>query len=318
MTINKKEKSENKAQSNKQGLYFVFSMIVMILWGSLFPFIKIGYKAFNIKSDNMADIIMFAAFRFLISGFVMCIAALCLRAKIKKPFFKSISKISLIGFFAVYLHYICVYTSLALADGSKVAILKQAGPLIYTCFSFVFIKSEKFNIKNILAAVLGFLGVVAINFGTKTQGFSTADLLVLSASAFNVISMIISQKCSADTSPIWITGISQLFGGVLLFFTGIFLHGKIPQFGFHSRLVFLYICFASVSGYTIFFYVQKKILLSKLFIIKFSEPLFACIFSALLLKENIFRLQYLISFVLIATGLIIAERKEKLIKWKKG
>ena len=53
-----------------------------------------------------------------------------------------------------------------------------------------------------------------------------------------------------------------------------------------------------------------------MFIIKFAEPLFACIFGALLLNEDILKWQYLIAFILISTGIILGSvkktKKEKL------
>jgi drug/metabolite transporter (DMT)-like permease len=47
-----------------------------------------------------------------------------------------------------------------------------------------------------------------------------------------------------------------------------------------------------------------------MFIIKFSEPLFACVFGALLLGENIFKWQYLIAFVLISSGIILGNKNK--------
>ncbi len=45
-----------------------------------------------------------------------------------------------------------------------------------------------------------------------------------------------------------------------------------------------------------------------MFIIKFAEPVFASIFGALLLKENIFRLSFFwFSFVLISLGITVAD-----------
>ena len=35
----------------------ILSLIVMALWGSLFPFIKIGYSAFSIDSTNIPSIL---------------------------------------------------------------------------------------------------------------------------------------------------------------------------------------------------------------------------------------------------------------------
>ena len=50
---------------------------------------------------------------------------------------------------------------------------------------------------------------------------------------------------------------------------------------------------------------------SNLFIIKFAEPMFSCVLGALLLNENIFKWQYLVAFLLIATGIVISNLKGK-------
>ena len=76
------------------------------------------------------------------------------------------------------------------------------------------------------------------------------------------------------------------------------------SFHLTSLAVFSYICVASTVSYLLWNYILKTGDLSNLFIIKFAEPLFACIFGAFLLGENIFQWQYLIAFVLISAGII--------------
>ena len=62
-------------------------------------------------------------------------------------------------------------------------------------------------------------------------------------------------------------------------------------------------------GYCLWYYiVSKSSELSKLFVIKFAEPFFACIFGAILLGEDIFKLQYLLAFVLISAGIAIGNK----------
>lgn len=73
-----------------------------------------------------------------------------------------------------------------------------------------------------------------------------------------------------------------------------------------SVLIFMYICTASIFGYCIWFVIVKYNSLSKLFIIKFAEPVFASVLGALLLDENIFSIQYLLAFLLIGAGIYIS------------
>lgn len=111
-------------------------------------------------------------------------------------------------------------------------------------------------------------------------------------------------------SPFWITGISQFFGGIILFIVAVSMGAEMLTFTLKSTLVFTYICTASILGYTLWYYVLKSASLSKLFIIKFAEPLFACVCGAVLLGEDIFKLQYLWAFILISVGIVLGNKRE--------
>lgn len=51
----------------------VLATICDILWGSAFPFIKLGYQVFQIPSNDTATQILFAGIRFTLAGIlVMC------------------------------------------------------------------------------------------------------------------------------------------------------------------------------------------------------------------------------------------------------
>lgn len=280
------------------------SLLVMALWGSLYPCVKIGYAAFGINANSVADILMFAAIRFVLCGALVCVFCFFRRKAMPVPSVKSALNIVWIGIFAIVLHYACAYIGLSMSDSSKTALLKQAGALIYICFSFLFFKDEKFNIYKMIGAIIGFCGIMAINISSSRIAFSFGDILILCASLCTVVSNIISRRSAQISSPLWITGISQLFGGLILFMVSLTLDGNFPQLTVKGALVFIYICAASITGYTLWYNILKTNELSKLFIMKFAEPLFACVFGAILLGENIFRLQYLAAFLLISVGIL--------------
>lgn len=285
-------------------------LIVMMLWGSLFPFIKIGYRVFAVDTDSVAQVLMFAAMRFAVCGAAVCIIALVTKAKLASPKRRNAAKMCLMGVFAVALHYGFTYVGLTMTDSGKTAILKQIAPLLFSCFSFLFVREERFSVSKLLGALVGFCGILAINVGAPSGGLSRGDVLILSASVCTVVSMVISGKCAKGSSPLWITGISQLFGGAVLLVTARLMGGKFLAFTPTGAVVFLYICAASVVGYTLFYYVQRTAHLSNLFIIKFAEPLFACLFGALLLGENVFKWQYGAALLLISGGIALSNRKK--------
>ena len=277
----------------------------MLLWGSLFPCIKIGYGLFGIDTGNVSGILMFAALRFVTCGAVVCLIAYFSKSKIAAPKGKNVFDICLMGIFAIVLHYGFTYVGLSGTDSSKTAILKQLAPLLFACFSFLFVKGEKFSAVKMIGAAVGFCGIIAINGKSALKGFSQSDILIIAASVCTVVSMIISGKIAEGNSPLWLTGISQLFGGAVLLAASLIAGGEMPVFTAQSTVVFAYICTASIIGYTLFYYTQRTAELSKLFIIKFAEPLFACVFSAFILGEDIFKLRYLIAFVLISLGIVL-------------
>ncbi len=287
------------------------SLIVMALWGSLFPLIKLGYAAFSIDSANIPDIIMFAGMRFLICGGVVSVIALVKRDKIAAPKTKNLFSILFIGLFAIILHYACTYIGLALTDGSKTALLKQLGALLYVCLAFLFIKSEKFSIYKIIGGIVGFCGIIAINLTSSGVSFSVGDILIIGASVCTVVSGIFTKNIAGDNSPFWITGISQLFGGAVLVTAALIMGGSFLSFNLNAALIFGYICTASTVAYTLWNYILKTSDLSNMFIIKFAEPLFACLFSAALLGEDIFKLQYLAAFILISAGIILGNKTKE-------
>ena len=271
------------------------ALLTMLLWGSLFPTVKLGFSAFSV--NNTADILLFAGIRFVICGAVICVFT-----AFKAPLSfvaakKSVVWILLSGLFAIILHYGFTYVGLTMTDSSKTALIKQIGALFYVCFSFLFIR--------------GFLGIIALNINSDGFAFYAGDVLILCASFCTVFSNVISKKVFKKVSPITATGISQLFGGAILLTVGSVMGGSV-HFGLNpSLLIMVYICAASTVSYCIWFGIVKSGELSKLFIIKFSEPVFACIFGAIILGENVWKIQYLIAFLLISGSIWLSSAKVK-------
>lgn len=296
---------------NKNVSAVFLALLAMAFWGSIFSCIKLGYVAFSVNTEEAADILIFAAMRFLICGFSVCSFCLIKRGEYGLPSKKDVFRISAMGFFQIFLHYTCTYIGLSLTASSKTALLKQLGTLLYVSLAFLFFKDEKFSIYKIFGVLAGFCGIIAINANGGGISFARGDILIIAASVCTVVSAIMSKKAVKSVTPLWVTGISQLFGGTVLLAAGLIMGGGFPAFTFKACMILLYICAASIAGYTLWYYVQREIELSALFIIKFAEPVFACIFAAVILGENIFKIQYLSGFLLISLGIVLGGRKRK-------
>lgn len=287
----------------------LLAIVVMFLWGSLYPFVKLGFKAYNIKTTG--DILFFAGIRFAICGAIICIFSLI---RDKKQFIavkSSVFSVITAGLFAIVLHYSLTYLGLSNTQSSKTAIIKQIGILFYIFFAGLFFKDEKLTIKKVIGVFLGFLGVVVINFDGKSITFEMGDLLIVGASFCTVFSNVVSKKLFQKVDPITATGCFQLFGGVCLLIIGTMMGGKMQVVLKWSMLIMVYICLASIVSYCIWYLIIKENNLSNLFIIKFAEPLFSCIIGAIILNEKVFKLQYLLAFALIVLGIVLANLKGK-------
>lgn len=234
---------------------------------------KLGYQACGIVTTG--NILYFAGVRFNICGAIICLYSLFRNKENFRPVKTAIVPVLLSGVFAIILHYSFIYLGLQLTDSSKTAILKQVGALFYVCFSTLFFKDDRLTAKKLVGSLLGFAGIIAINISTEGVAFQIGDVLIIAASFCTVFSNVISKKVFQKVEPITATGCSQLFGGAVLLAIGKVLGGQMTFAVNRSSLILVYICLASILGYCIWFTIVKSGELSKLFIIKFAEPVFA-------------------------------------------
>lgn len=199
--------------------------------------------------------------------------------------------------------------ALSVGEGSKSAIIKQVGFLFLSCFAFLFIKEDKFSVAKILSGILGFLGIVVTNFDGGSFSFAFGDAFLILASFCSVFATILSKKIVRKINPVHLVAYSQLFGGTVLCVVGLALGGRIAHININAVLAFAYICFASVTAYSLWNILIKYNDISKLSVIKFTEPLFAVVFSGILLGEEIFKLNYFIAFIIILAAILLANLK---------
>ncbi len=286
-------------------------MLTCALWGSLYPMIKVGYTAFRISTDDIPSIILFAGLRFFISGIILIALSSIKQKKFDRPEKNNIGCILLGALFAIILHYGFTYVALSFGEGSKSAIIKQVGFLFLSCFAFLFDKEDRLSPRKILAGLLGFIGIIATNSDNSGFSFAIGDLLLVLASFCSIFGSVIAKKSTKIMASARYVAYSQLAGGIFLCAVGLLLGGKIMYVDLKAVFVFAYICFASISAYLMWNILLKYNSLSKLAIIKFTEPLFAVVFSGLILHENIFKLSYLIALVLMLAAIIIENVKGK-------
>ena len=105
--------------------YRLQALFVMLLWGSLYPAIKLGYTYLAVNTSSVPDIMMMAGNRFLVCGTVITLLALRRGDRLNMDVKASIWPIIALGLTGVVIHYILNYTSLTMTEYTLL-IWKQA------------------------------------------------------------------------------------------------------------------------------------------------------------------------------------------------
>jgi len=103
----------------------------------------------------------------------------------------------------------------------------------------------------------------------------------------------------------------EFFGGALMFAGGLIFGGKFGATDGASLAVLAYICAASIAANLIWNTLIKYNNISTLAVLKSADPLFASIFSGLLLGENILNRQFLFALILICSAIVLSNFKRK-------
>lgn len=289
----------------------ILAVVVSILWGTLFPTIKIGYEAFEIDSTEVASILLFAGVRFFFSGLLLVGAESARKRKLDLPNKDQFISICIVSLLTVVLHYAFTYIGLSLAESSKSSVLKQIAFLIVPAIAFLFRKEDRCSPKKILAAVLGFLAVLAVNIEGLDLVFGAGEWLIILASFCSMIGQMVSKNVYDKHEPTHIVAYAQLFGGASLLILGFLFGGGLGKINLQSIGVLTYICLASIIANLLWNTLIKYNDMSRLAVLKSMDPLFASFFSALLLGENILRPTYLAAIALIILAITTNNYKRK-------
>ena len=95
----------------------VFAVLLAIfcnvLWGSAFPFIKLGYRLFAIDSSSTASIFCFAGVRFMLGSFLVLLGSVLLQSRLPKfPRGKVAAECCALGLWQTTTQYAFYYLSL--------------------------------------------------------------------------------------------------------------------------------------------------------------------------------------------------------------
>lgn len=290
-----------------------FALIACFLWGSAYPSIKAAYQLFHMEHSTAADKMLFAGIRFTIAGVVILLPSIVKEKRLLRPQVKNLPKVLALALTQTSIQYTFFYVGLANADGSKSSIISSSSVLFSTIFAAIFMKNEKMNTRKILGCMLGLLSIaiLGVNASSYNSSFSmNGDFLLLIAAVSFGIASCISKWATKYEDPTIVSSYQLIIGGLILMAVGLAFNGRISYCDWKGALMMLYLIILSSVAYKLWTILLSKNSVASVSIYYSTVPVSGVILSALLLKENILRADYLIAMVLVAAAIIV-------VNWEK-
>lgn len=297
----------NHKLNNKLSL-FLGATLCCFLWGSAFPFVKMGYQYFNISPHSYASQILFAGMRFALAGILAIAIGSIMSKKILVPGCKSWKMIAILAFFQTFLQYIFFYIGLAHTTGVKASVIDASSAFIAILIASLIFRQEKLTKRKLFACGIGFLGVVIanLNSGFLSVNMKGDFLILLSAFAYAVSSVLI-KIYSARENPVLLSGWQFFMGGTAMILSGLMMGGEINTISLNGILCLLWLAVVSAVAYSIWGILLKHNSVSQVTVYSFLIPVFGVLLSALLVGETsqAFGVHIVTALILVSAGIIL-------------
>ena len=168
----------------------------------------------------------------------------------------------------------------------------------------LFFKNDRLTPMKIIGCILGFGGIIAINFGgTVSTDTWFGDMMILFSTISAAAGNIVAKKVTTGRDPFPVTAFQLLTGGFILLVSGICCGGSIGLINVESVSVLLWLAFVSAAAFSLWTALLKFHDASRISVFNLLVPVFGTVLSGLMLGENVFRIETLISLILISLGI---------------
>ena len=283
-----------------------------LLWGTAFPFIKVGYAQFGIEGNDIGSKLLFAGARFTLAGIMVLFIFLVKNKHLPKIEKNGIMPVMQLGSVQTFGQYIFTYIGIGFTSGANTSVITACATFFTVLFAPLFFKSDKLNICKIIGCVLGFCGVLCVNSGGGvTVDTLFGDFMILMSTLSAAAGNFISKGIVRDREPISVTGFQLLFGGILLLIAGFVTGGKLDFSSIKALLVLLWLAFVSAAAFAIWTALLKHHPASRICGFNLLVPVFGTLLSGIMLGESVFGIETIVSVVLICAGIFISNMQIK-------
>ena len=219
------------------------AVVCNVLWGSAFPFIKMGYRLFAIDATDTASIMCFAGVRFMLSALLVYAGGAALRrGPLPMPKGKNLLSCCGLGLWQTAAQYTFYYSAVALLTGAMGGILNSTQSFMGVILAhFLYGKADRMTPRKAIGCALGFSGVLVATLGNHGSGSPAGVAYMLIASVIFALAGPWNKAVTQKVDSFTVSCLNLGVGGAALLVIGLVLGGSLhPQsFGAVPVLLFL-------------------------------------------------------------------------------
>lgn len=289
---------------------FAIATLCCLLWGSAVPAVKFGYGLIGIAPGDTPSLLLFAGMRFCLAGLLLLAYALLTGRKIAMRG-KRTGEVVLLGLGQTGVQYLTYYVGLAHTTAVKTSIMSSTLVFFSVLLAHFIYADDRLTGRRLLGCLLGFAGVVAVNFGAGVFDFHVSllgeGLLLVStfsASLFAIYGRRLSQSMDATV----MTGWQLLFGGMALTAMGLAGGGHFESFSLGAGLLVVYLAALSAVAFALWSLLLKHNPVGSVAVYNFEIPIFGALLAALVLGESVLEWKNLAALILVSAGIWLVTR----------
>ncbi|MGY5958761.1 Threonine/homoserine exporter RhtA [Kosakonia sp. BK9b] len=290
----------------RRNVAYACATLCCLLWGSSYPAIKSGYELFHIGTDDIPSKVVFAGYRFLFAGVLLLLFALAQRKPVGRLTAAQFGQLSILGLTQTTLQYTFFYIGLAYTTGVNGSIMNATGTFFSVLLAHFIYQNDKLSYNKTLGCVLGFVGVLLVNFHSGLSDFVfvwQGDGFIVLAAFILSAATLYGKRISQTVDPTVMTGWQLAMGGLALLAGGYLTGGTLEVHSVSAVALLGYLTLLSSVAFALWSMLLKVNRVSMIAPFNFVIPVAGSVLSAIFLGENIMDIKYAVALVLVCSGI---------------
>lgn len=273
-------------------------LIIILIWST---------TPLAIKWSSDGSGFLFALLSRMFIGALLCLLLIKV-LRIKLPWHRQACRVYAAAGLGIYGAMISVYWGAQYIPSGMISVVFGLSPIITGVLASIWLNERGMTVLKVSGMVFGLVGLVLI-FGTSFElGSNTAQGIaaVLLATLLHSISAVWLKSQNSSLPAVSITGGALLLVLPLYLLTWLIFDGSFPiDLPQRTSLSIIYLgVFGSVIGFVLYFYVLKRMEISRIVLITLVTPVLALIIGQRLNGETI-GLEVWLGTIMILSGLLL-------------